>query len=430
MRTAMNPMPKPRRKVLVLDQEFPRFDRNSGGLRMYELIRVLCAMRTDITFLPYDLEDHPYYGEALRQMKVKTLCRPEIDSIAAHLEARGSRYDLIILCRMPQARLVIDDVKRFAPQARLIFDTVDVHYLRLSRQAETQNSDELRAEARLWKRWELALMRKTDCTIVVSEPEKQLLTAQSPGVPVSVVSNIHRVIALPLWSENRTRLLYLGNFHHLPNVDAVRHLVKDILPLIRRDLPEIQLDIVGEYREQTIEDLEGNGIRLHGHQSNLTPFFAAARVFVAPLRYGAGVKGKLHTSMSYGVPLVTTSIGAEGMHLEHGETAFIADDSAAFAAHVVRLFADRILWERMATAAQKILNAHFSPGVAHRNLLAVLSVFDRRPRAGVIACEINAPGDQHRRLHASPERHVGADSGEHRSGREPSLLRGDCHRKL
>lgn len=367
-----------RRSILYIDSRLPHTSHDSGSVRLFEFLRILADTGADITFIPFDLVDHPEASAAVRALGIRVLCGKQINSISAHLKAEGQTYDTVIACRMPFARHYIEDIRTYAPQACIIFDTVDLHFLRLGRQADIQQDDFLAKEAILWRERETRLMQQSACTVVVSEPERAMLAKIVPEVPVFVISNIHRVLAEPCWNEERRSLLYLGNFHHEPNVDAIRHLVRTILPLMRQKLPDIVLEVVGEYPDDSIEDLACPQVVLHGHVPDLQPLFTRARVFAAPLRYGAGVKGKLHMSMSYGVPFVTTSIGAEGMHLRKGESAFIADEDRAFADAIVRLYRDRPLWENMAASAQAVLCAHFSVEVAQAETQRMFAFLDRR----------------------------------------------------
>lgn len=366
-----------RRRILFIDHNLPLVDRDSGSVRLRAFLQLLSAEGNDVTFIPFDGADHPASAADLRALGIRVL-NGTGDFISAHLQAEGATYDTVIMCRMPFVRKYIADVRRFAPQAKQVFDTVDLHFLRLSRRAEVQDDPHLRSEAALWRTRELELIHGTDCTIVVSDEERALLADAAPGVPVFVVSNIHRVAAAPSWGEERRSILFLGNFHHDPNVDAVRNLALTILPLVRRTLPDVTLEIAGGYPPGTIEDLAGEGIVIHGHVPDLGPLFGRARVFAAPLRYGAGVKGKLHMSMAYGVPFVTTSVGAEGMHLHDGTNALIADDEHAFAACITRMYTDRDLWERTAAAAQDVLRRHFSEDAARAEIRRMFAFLDRR----------------------------------------------------
>ena len=156
----------------------------------------------------------------------------------------------------------------------------------------------------------------------------------------------------------------------------MRFFVADILPLIHRTLPDVVLTIVGSNLPDTVKALASAAVQCVGYVEDPTPYFARSRVFVSPLRYGAGMKGKIGQSMSHGLPVVTTSLGAEGMMLIDGETALIGDSPETFARAVVRLYTDTQLWTRISEASIGHIREHFSDDAARRRLL---SIFPIRP---------------------------------------------------
>ncbi len=363
--------------ILVIDFEVPRFDTNSGGLRMFEMLKLLRGMEWDVTFIPYDLQKRSRYANKLENIGIRFLFP---SSIRRHLKEEGNSYNAILTCRAYETYTLLPAFRRFAPQAQIIFDTVDVHHLRMERKAHLHDDAELHAKARRWKRRELDLMQQADCTLVVSEEEKKYLQNVVPDVDVHVVSNIHTTIEKPRWDDARKNILFLGNFHHEPNRDALEYFVRDIFPLIRAKNPDVVLDVIGDMPHDSIEYLATSSIRIHGYVPDLTPLFATAFASIAPLRFGAGVKGKLHMSMSYGVPCVTTSIGAEGMHVEHGKHMLIADEPEMFAQQVIALHENRTLWQTIATNAQQVLEKYFSPQAARKNVEEMFEHLHRTSR--------------------------------------------------
>ena len=147
---------------------------------------------------------------------------------------------------------------------------------------------------------------------------------------------------------------------------GVRFFVREVLPRVREELPGVELLLVGDAAPQEFSKLSAEGVRLLGYVPDVDPLFARARVFVAPIRFGAGIKGKIGEALAYAIPLVTTTVGAEGMSLRDGEEALIADTAPAFAAAVVRLYRDEELWRRLASNAHAHVERHFSPRVVGR----------------------------------------------------------------
>ena len=169
-------------------------------------------------------------------------------------------------------------------------------------------------------------------TVVVSPVEKAILERECPGLQVRVVPTIMDVPRdEPPGYEDRRDILFIGGFSHAPNVDAVVYFVEEILPLVVERLPDVVFQVVGSNTPVKVRELAGKNVQVLGFVQDVKPVFDRARVAVAPLRFGAGVKGKVNQSMAYGIPTVVSSIAAEGMHLVHEDNAMIADDPASFA---------------------------------------------------------------------------------------------------
>jgi glycosyltransferase involved in cell wall biosynthesis len=200
-----------------------------------------------------------------------------------------------------------------------------------------------------------------------------------------VLPNVHPAAATGgPWAERRD-LMFIGGFWHQPNEDAVCYFVDEILPLVRREQPDVIFHIIGSNMSNRVHALASAAVRTHGYVEDPTPYFTGCRVFVAPLRYGAGMKGKIGHSMSHGLPVVTTSIGAEGIGLVDGETALIADDPASFASAVVRLYADETLWTGLAERSWAFVAEHFSEEATLGRLASIFDTAARRREAAVDA---------------------------------------------
>ena len=229
-------------------------------------------------------------------------------------------------------------------------------------------------------------MAKSDRTWVVSEVERELLATRAPGAAVDVVSNIHEpVVGLPGFSA-RNGLLFVGSYRHPPNVDAACWLADEIMPLVRERLPGVRLSLVGADAPPPVLALQGRpGIDLLGHVPDLEPLLDRSRISLAPLRFGAGIKGKINQSFSRGLPVVATPCAVEGMFLAPGQGALVGDTAQAFADAIVRLHGDEALWNRLRDSALANTREHFSRQAALEVLrpwLAGLSA-SRVPAAGV-----------------------------------------------
>jgi GT2 family glycosyltransferase/glycosyltransferase involved in cell wall biosynthesis len=357
-----------KRRVLVVDKYMLTPDRESGSLRMLNLFSILQELGFKISFAPANLEAPEPYVSDLQMRGVECLYRPYVKSVAKHLEQHGAIYDLVILSRADAAAKVMPSARRYCANAKIVFDTTDLHFLRESRLAGLTGDRATRKVAEQRKRQELDLIGRADATLVVSEVERRLLEAEAPDAEVHLVSNVHRIFGSAKPFSARCDILFIGAFAHPPNTDAVRWLAGEILPLIHAELPDLCCHVIGADPPAKIRALANDQLVFHGYVPDVKPFFDGCRLSVAPLRYGAGVKGKVNQSLAHGLPVVATSQAAEGMFLEHGESVLVADDPASFATAVVTLYQDERLWNRLSEKGLEVMEQHFSFSAARRSL--------------------------------------------------------------
>ncbi len=314
------------------------------------------------------------YAQNLQRMGVEVAYQPYYSSVPDYLALHGHEFDMVIISRAEIASRYFEAVRTLAPRAKLVFDTVDLHFVREERAAHLMNDSSLWRAARRRKRQELAIASQCDATLVVSPVEKEILESECPGIEVRLLPNVIDVPRdLPPGYDDRRHLLFVGGFGHDPNIDAVFYFVETILPLIVERLPNVLFQVVGSNVPASIRDLAGTNVQVVGFVPDVEPLLDTARVSVAPLRFGAGVKGKVNQSMAFGVPTVVTSIAAEGMHLVHEESAMIAEDPASFADAVVRLWTSKPLWERLSKNGRESVREHFSVETANRRIDELLA---------------------------------------------------------
>lgn len=360
------------RQVLVIDALTPQPDRDSGSLRLVNLMRMLREDGAHVVFLPANLR---HDGEATRRLQalgVECWHAPFARDATAWLREHGPRFDVAMVCRHYVAREFLPLLRRHAPRVRLLFDTVDLHYLREQRGARATGDEALARHAGRTRVLEFEAIAGADATIVVSHVERELLATDAPDARVEVVSNVHRVRgAGPDWAS-RQDLLFVGGFRHPPNVDAMLWYAREVLPLLHARRPGLVLHCIGGDVPREIAQLAATpGFVVHGHVPDLEPWLDRCRVALAPLRYGAGVKGKLNQSMAHGLPGVATSVAVESMHLRDGEDVLVADEPAAFAEAIIRLHDDRALWQRLSRNGLESVARHFSPEAARETVRAL-----------------------------------------------------------
>ena len=368
-------------KLFVVAESVPAFDRHSGYQRLYRILELLCK-RYAITFIAYG-DDPRYptdeYIRALETLGIEVYVRTF--RVRRFWRARGHA---VVFETYRVAEWWLAGVRFLNPALPIIIDSVDLHYLRELRMSEYEPKMRSREQALETRARELGMYSKADAVITVTEHEKNVLAKELPRLEVMVVPNIHTATEGAVHGESRIpgSLLFVGGFAHPPNVDAVVYFCHEVLPLIRKVLPSVSVWIVGDSPPDQVLAMKAlAGVEVTGYVHDLGPYLRKAWISIAPLRYGAGMKGKIGEAMAAGLPVVTTTIGAEGMQLENRLTALIADSAEEFADAVAELSADIALHAAIARNAREHVHRNYAPSVMEDRLAALLeSVASRSPK--------------------------------------------------
>jgi len=360
-----------RPRVLAIDSFVPFDDRDAGSLRLLRLLVLMRELGCDLTFYPHDGTAHEPYASRLRDQGIEVLCKTRRLGAAAHLRERLGIFDIAWICR-PELAAIYAPLFR-SQRCQVYFDTVDLHFVRLEREEQVTGR---RTGWQRMRQLEIRLAKGADATIVTSPVERGLLLAEG-------VSNVHVIPPVQPeaqrcapWAE-RADVLFIGNYTHAPNVDAAIYLARTIFPLMTQAVRGLRLLLVGNEPPPAVLALGSDSICVTGHVAHLEPFLQRARVFVAPLRFGSGIKGKILQSMAYGLPTVTTPIGAEGLGLEHGVNALIADSPSELAGYAIDLYERPQRWDQISRAAVKHA-ARYTPGAVRSDLSRLLAVADHQ----------------------------------------------------
>lgn len=358
-----------RGRILVVDATAPDPTRDSGSLRLCGILRLLDRQGWSTCFFPDDRHATGLDMRALGELGCELLAGEELPQ---WLRRHGRELDAVVLCRHTVAGQYAGLVRRHAPQTRLVFDTVDLHFLREGRAAELAGHAGLARQADASRRSELQLIEQCDVTLVVSAHEQALLKELLPGARVELLSNIHEVHGCRRPAVERKDLVFIGGLGHPPNADAIRWIADEILPRLREALPDIHVHMLGDLPEEAQQALGRPGLELHGRVPDLAPWLDGCLASLAPLRFGAGVKGKINMAMSHGLPVIATTIAVEGMQLADGIDVLVADEPLAFVDAVLRLSGDPTLWQRLSEHGLENVRRHFSPEAAAGALERIL----------------------------------------------------------
>lgn len=348
-------------RALVIDATTPTPDRDSGSMDAIYQMQILQRLDYQVTFVPDDFSFRPRYTKALLDFGVQPVHRDVFPCFEDYIEIHGGKFSLVVISRVSCAAKHIDAIRRFCPDAKIIFNTVDLHYLREARRAEVEGSPITARSAEVLKARELMAMEKSDATIVISEAERLLILKERPVIKVEAIPYVREVHGCTTPFSERRDIVFIGGFLHAPNVDAAIYFTRSIWPLIRESLPDARFLIVGSNLSREVASLgRETGVVIRGHVEDLREVFERCRLSVAPLRYGAGIKGKIGTSLCYGVPCIATPVAAEGMGLTDRREVLIAADENAFAAAVVEAYQDEALWNHLSASGLEFMLSHFS----------------------------------------------------------------------
>jgi len=346
-----------RPRIIVFDERVPSPDRDAGSLRMFLILKTL-AKWSHVIFVPFNRPQSLDYERALWNEGIETA-----DAVDYRKLLKNKNVKAAIVSRPSMAEAYLHRIRRTNPRVRVVFDMVDTHFIRFQREHEISGDAHALAEAERYRKLESRLARKSDLVWSASSEDKEVMEREVPGRRVEVVPTIHEVRDRGKSFVERRDLLFIGNLAHRPNDDAVLFFMREVYPLLLKTLPQVQLDIIGDNPSPEIVAYNSETVRVRGYVPEVEPYLRERRVFVAPLRFGAGIKGKVGEAMAHGIPVVTTAIGAEGFGLTHGFDVMIADDPASFAAAIEQLYSQKELWERVAQNSRKRIEEHFAPEV-------------------------------------------------------------------
>ena len=333
-----DPYREPKPRALVIDDVLPVANRDAGSCAIISHMHSLRRLGFEVVFAPSDMGG----GQAATLLEAEGIsccCAPWCASVEEVLRRERHSFKLIYIHRISNVRYM-PLVRHHQPSAKVVFSVADLQHLRVARQADVEQRPELTEASKQIRNSELSAARFADSVITHSTFEAVVLKESLPNANVHVVPWVvlPRPTVLPI--EQRHGIAFIGSYGHLPNFDAAWRLTQELMPLVRARDPSIECLLVGSNMPDVLRGAVGPGIRPVGHVEDLASVFGKVRLTVAPLAFGAGIKGKVLDSLAAGIPCVCTPIAAEGLNWSSPLLNTVCGTDSAFADTIVRLHND------------------------------------------------------------------------------------------
>jgi len=358
------------KNILYIDHYIPEPDRDSGSLRAFRILGLLAYLGNKITFWPDNLHPSQPYMTELQQKGIEVIFgHHDFDKF---LENRKNVFDIIIISRAPVASKYIDQIRSIMPDCVIIFETTDLHFLRMKRQASIEKEQVSLGDVKKMHDLEMSIMEKSDLTILTSKEEAKILHKEDESLKFILLANIHAYEGIIPNFEDRKNLFFVGSFKHPPNIDSAKYLVEEIFPRIKQKLGDIKLFVVGSNPTEEIKRLSSEDVIVTGYVKDLGNYYNESKLMLSPIRFGAGIKGKITQSLGRGLPVITTTVGSEGIDLTDGENCMISDNPEDFAKKVVQVYDDKELWNNISKNGLQTAK-NYSPELTMELLNSILS---------------------------------------------------------
>ncbi|MFS4473821.1 glycosyltransferase family 4 protein [Chryseobacterium sp. T20] len=348
--------------ILFASRDFPAHDKESGANRLKELIFIYKELGYNcILFAPHMFEDDSYVKFYQQHNVIVYIENNKYRNIYDFLSS-FKKIDYVWFNGPLALNLFYKKMKAILPSAKFIYDMVDIHFLRFKRAIELEPTRiSLKKNYKHFFRLETVVAPQLNYIIAISDKEKEIMSQYADKDKIITVSNIHYpkidISERKSFSESKG-ITFIGSIHE-PNIDAVKFLYEKIMPIVWKTNPELEVSIIGNVAEKLDLKLFPK-FKFLGFVESIEEHFMNSKIMVAPLRFGAGVKGKIGQAFEYFFPVVTTDIGAEGMKLTDQKHVLIANDENSFAEAIIQLNNDEELWNTLSRNSVDSLRA-FSP---------------------------------------------------------------------
>jgi GT2 family glycosyltransferase/glycosyltransferase involved in cell wall biosynthesis len=368
------------KRAYFIDDTVPTPEMDAGSNAALQHMLALVALGYKVTFIPADnMARIDPYTAMLESHGIECAYHPSSWSVEHVFRLAQAPPDLIYLHRFANACKYAGMIRTYFPACSVLYSVADLHFVRLGREAALGGRPDLEATVQDVRKRDLAAMRLVDAVIVHSHYEADLLRSLVPEVPIRVLGWALAPKRLDTPIEQCSGIAFLGGYQHRPNVDAAIHLVRDIMPRVRKRRPDIVCHIAGSRMPASVAALGAPGIEIAGFVADLASLFARVRCTVAPLRFGAGVKGKVLESFAHGLPCVMSDIAAEGFDLPKDLRWLIASSPKDFAEKIAVLHEDDALLLRLSDSALAFIERDFSFGTIVAQLGEIIAETAAQP---------------------------------------------------
>lgn len=355
--------------ILIIDDFLPQFDKHAGGKTIFQFLQLFkkSGSELQIKFCPACSESREEpYESILNRMGIEII---NVTNLKEYINCYSSIIDYVFISRPDIAMTYLPEVLKYK-NIKVLYYGHDLHYLRYKRDYKYSKSDWVLEQYNRYKEVEPKIINLVDVAYYPSKIEVDLLHKEFPNANVKMMTpymydldnaHVHNDF------EHSKNIMFVGGFKHSPNVDGILWFVKNVFPSILESNPEIVLNIAGSSPTEEILSLANDNIKVFGflEQDKLDELYQKSRISIAPLRYGAGIKGKVIESLYNGLPVITTDIGIEG--IENSNNAItVANEASAFAKELINLYNNKTLWNEKSIKSREIVKNNYSFAAAEK----------------------------------------------------------------
>ena len=372
------------KRILIIDNNTVTPDQDAGSLLIFNICLLLRELNFQVTFAASSaLVEVPRHTARLQKMGIEVIYAPYVSSLESHLKEYGQRYQLAMVIRPDNALINIDLIRKNCSNTKIIYHTIDLHHLRMLREGILTHSDAIVSNSHKMKKLELEIIYKSDLTIVVSQEERIAILKEYPDLNIKTLGLVLAQSHEKFNSiRERNGIIFVGGFSHAPNVDAVLFFIKEVMPELLKFHPNLLLTIVGSNIPPELFEYQNQNINFLGYIKDLNSILNDSLVNIAPLRFGAGLKGKIANALSLGLPTVASSIAVEGMGLTNNENVIIADQPHEYIKAIDTLIRDKAIWNKISSKSLQYANSRWSGQVMVKELSDVISSLDIKSKPG------------------------------------------------